>query len=171
MLLAHGSYKKTNPTTANTGNSGLLEFLNTCTWCVCFSWDFKKLCRVSIQFRAGMIPITRNTGLRGHQQLCPPAQTSNNTDREWGRPSVAVSIPTDLWVSSLLKWPGWLNALCEYLRAMRAQGYLQTPQHSCGDTATSVAVGPLCNFTSSQTQQEVQARSSVSPAILIISAQ
>lgn len=109
-----------------------------------------------------MIPITRNTGLKGHQQLCPPAQPSN-TDREWGRPSVAVSVPIDLWVSSFLRWPGWLNALCEHWRAMRTQGYLQPPQHSCGDTAASVAAEPLCNFTSSQTQQEVQASSVKKP--------
>lgn len=36
MLWAHGSYKKTNPTIASTGNSGLLEFFNTCTCYVCF---------------------------------------------------------------------------------------------------------------------------------------
>lgn len=110
-------------------------------------------------------------GLRGHQQLCPQAQPSHNTDREWGRLSVTVSIPTDLWVSSLLTWPGWLNALCEHWRTMRAQGYLLPPQHSCGDTAASVAVGSLRNFTLSQTQQEVWARSSASPATLIISEQ
>lgn len=114
-----------------------------------------------------MIPITSNTGLREHQQLCSPVRPRVRQNASHSE----LSVPADLCVSSLLKWPGWLNTLCEHWRAMRTQGYLQPPQHSCGDTGASVAVGALCNFTLSQTQQEVRARSSGSPATLIISVQ
>lgn len=44
--------------------------------------------------------------------------------------------------SSLLKWPDWFNVLCKHWSVMRTQGYLQLPQHSCGDTTPSVAERP-----------------------------
>lgn len=120
---------------------GLLGLLNICTWNVCSSWDFKKWRRDFIQFRASVIPTTRNAGLS--KLKCSPAQSSNNMDREWGRASVTVSVPTPCGpASSLLKWPGWFNALSEHWSVMRTRGYLQLPQHSCGATTEPVAGRP-----------------------------
>lgn len=171
MLLAHGSYKKINPTIASTGNSGLLEFFNTCTCYVCFL----EISRNYVGFLSNsqqawyQLPETRTwEGISScARQLSPATTQIVGKTASHGE----LSVPTILRPQSLLKWPGWLNAHVWTLESNEDQGYLQPPQHSCGDTAVSVAAGPLCNFTSSRTQQEVRARSSVSLATLSISVQ
>lgn len=172
MLLAHGSLKKTNPTIASTGNSGLLEFFNTCTCYVCFleiSRNYVGFLSNSQQAWYQLPETLAWEGISSCAHQLSPATTQIENGNTTSHSE--LSVPTILQVQSLLKWPGWLNAHVWTLESNEDQGYLQPPQHSCGDTAVSVAVGPLCNFTSSQTQQEVRAKSSVSPATLIISVQ